>query len=177
MPFVNVHWYEGRSDEQKAEIAKRIEDALVEVANDPEIDAVWLARGGYGACRVAEYAIPRFNEHASAKKWLGYSDAGFLLAGLGISVLTEFVIACCMQDGKLVRILPEWTSLPVEINAVYPARQNLPPRLSLFLDHLARSMAPPRACARRGWTRRRFWLGRVWPALPSVWVRSLLSGT
>ncbi len=57
-------------------------DALVEVANDPEIDAVWLARGGYGACRVAEYAIPRFNEHASAKKWLGYSDAGFLLAGL-----------------------------------------------------------------------------------------------
>lgn len=32
MPFVNVHWYEGRTDEQKAEIAKRIEDALVEVA-------------------------------------------------------------------------------------------------------------------------------------------------
>ena len=39
---------------------ERIE-ALVEVANDPEIDAVWLARGGYGACRVAEYAIPRLN--------------------------------------------------------------------------------------------------------------------
>jgi muramoyltetrapeptide carboxypeptidase len=57
-------------------------DALVEVANDPEIDAVWLARGGYGACRVAEYAIPRLNERARAKKWLGYSDAGFLLAGL-----------------------------------------------------------------------------------------------
>ncbi|MCB0828936.1 MAG: tautomerase family protein [Solirubrobacterales bacterium] len=32
MPFVQVHWYEGRSDEQKAEIARRIEDALVEVA-------------------------------------------------------------------------------------------------------------------------------------------------
>ena len=32
MPFVQVHWYEGRSDEQKAEIAKRIEDALVDVA-------------------------------------------------------------------------------------------------------------------------------------------------
>jgi phenylpyruvate tautomerase PptA (4-oxalocrotonate tautomerase family) len=27
MPFVHVHWFEGRSDEQKAEIAKRIEDA------------------------------------------------------------------------------------------------------------------------------------------------------
>jgi 4-oxalocrotonate tautomerase family enzyme len=32
MPFVHVHWFEGRSDEQKAEIAKRIEDALVDVA-------------------------------------------------------------------------------------------------------------------------------------------------
>lgn len=32
MPFVHIHWFEGRSDEQKAEIAKRIEEALVEVA-------------------------------------------------------------------------------------------------------------------------------------------------
>ncbi len=32
MPFVHVHWYEGRTDEQKVEIAKRIEEALVDVA-------------------------------------------------------------------------------------------------------------------------------------------------
>lgn len=32
MPFVHVHWFEGRSDEEKAEIARRIQDALVEVA-------------------------------------------------------------------------------------------------------------------------------------------------
>jgi 4-oxalocrotonate tautomerase family enzyme len=32
MPFVEVHWFEGRSDEQKAQVAKRIEEALVEVA-------------------------------------------------------------------------------------------------------------------------------------------------
>jgi 4-oxalocrotonate tautomerase len=35
MPFVHVDWFEGRSDEQKAEIAKRIEAALVEVAGVP----------------------------------------------------------------------------------------------------------------------------------------------
>lgn len=57
-------------------------DALVDVANDPSFDAVWLARGGYGACRVAEYAIPQMTAAARRKKWLGYSDAGFLLAGL-----------------------------------------------------------------------------------------------
>lgn len=35
MPFVHIHWYEGRSDQQKAEIAKRIEEALGEVAGVP----------------------------------------------------------------------------------------------------------------------------------------------
>ena len=57
-------------------------DALVSVANDPGFDAVWFARGGYGSCRIAEQALARFTAHARAKTWLGYSDAGFLLAGL-----------------------------------------------------------------------------------------------
>lgn len=56
--------------------------ALVELGNDPAIDAIWFARGGYGACRVAEEAIGRLGPAARAKAWLGYSDAGFLLAGL-----------------------------------------------------------------------------------------------
>lgn len=56
--------------------------ALVEVANDPQIDAVWFARGGYGACRVAEEALAELGADARQKYYLGYSDAGFLLAGL-----------------------------------------------------------------------------------------------
>ena len=58
------------------------EDALVEVANDPDFDAVWFARGGYGAGRIAESVIARLSEAAKSKTYLGYSDAGFLLAGL-----------------------------------------------------------------------------------------------
>jgi muramoyltetrapeptide carboxypeptidase len=57
-------------------------EALVEVANDPDIDAIWFARGGYGACRVAEAALDRFTCAAGDKLYMGYSDAGFLLAGL-----------------------------------------------------------------------------------------------
>jgi muramoyltetrapeptide carboxypeptidase len=57
-------------------------DALVECANDPSVDAVWFARGGYGACRIAEDAIARFSGAAKTKTWLGYSDAGYLLGGL-----------------------------------------------------------------------------------------------
>lgn len=57
-------------------------DALVEMANDPAMDAIWFARGGYGACRIAEAALARLGPVARAKAWLGYSDAGFLLGGL-----------------------------------------------------------------------------------------------
>lgn len=57
-------------------------DAFVEIANDPGFDALWVARGGYGANRIAQSAIDRLNDAARAKTYLGYSDAGFLLAGL-----------------------------------------------------------------------------------------------
>ena len=56
--------------------------ALVECANDPGYDAVWFARGGYGACRIAEDAIAQFSAAAGNKQFLGYSDAGTLLGAL-----------------------------------------------------------------------------------------------
>lgn len=57
-------------------------DALVECANDTAFDAVWFARGGYGANRIAEDAIARFDRRAQDKAYLGYSDGGYLLGGL-----------------------------------------------------------------------------------------------
>jgi muramoyltetrapeptide carboxypeptidase len=56
--------------------------AFVEYANDPRLDAIWFARGGYGSCRIAEAVLPQLNEAARRKRYLGYSDAGSLLAGL-----------------------------------------------------------------------------------------------
>ena len=58
------------------------EEALVEVANDPTLDAVWFARGGYGSNRVAEAAVERMHTAALKKPFLGYSDLGFVLAAL-----------------------------------------------------------------------------------------------
>ncbi len=56
--------------------------ALVECANDSRIDAVWFARGGYGAVRIAEAALAKFGPAARGKCFMGYSDAGYLLGGL-----------------------------------------------------------------------------------------------
>ncbi|HZO46239.1 MAG TPA: LD-carboxypeptidase [Xanthobacteraceae bacterium] len=56
--------------------------AFIEVANDESYDAVWFARGGYGSCRVAEAVIGGLTEASRRKTYLGYSDAGALLAAL-----------------------------------------------------------------------------------------------
>jgi muramoyltetrapeptide carboxypeptidase len=61
---------------------KQRTDGFVALANDPSIHAIWFARGGYGAARMAEAAIGQLNDIAKAKTYLGYSDAGNLLGAL-----------------------------------------------------------------------------------------------
>ncbi|MEE9432830.1 MAG: LD-carboxypeptidase [Sphingorhabdus sp.] len=56
--------------------------AFVEMANNPALDAVWFARGGYGACRIAEDAVQQLGDAADAKIYMGYSDAGNMLGAL-----------------------------------------------------------------------------------------------
>lgn len=57
-------------------------EAFVECANDPAFDAVWFARGGYGANRIAAAIVERLDETARGKTYLGYSDGGYLLGAL-----------------------------------------------------------------------------------------------
>jgi len=56
--------------------------ALLDVTSDSSIDAVWFARGGYGSNRIAEAALADLPDAAKGKLYFGYSDAGFLQAGL-----------------------------------------------------------------------------------------------
>jgi muramoyltetrapeptide carboxypeptidase len=56
--------------------------AFLQIANDDSYDAVWCARGGYGSCRIAEAVVRGLTAPARRKAYVGYSDAGTLLAGL-----------------------------------------------------------------------------------------------
>jgi muramoyltetrapeptide carboxypeptidase len=69
--------------------------AFLDVANDPHFDAVWIARGGYGSCRIAERVLSQLNQYGREKIYLGYSDAGFLLAGL-------YAQGCRVAHGPMV---------------------------------------------------------------------------
>ena len=57
-------------------------EALIELANDPAIDAIWFARGGYGACRIVDPVVEALGPAARNKAYLGYSDGGTLLSAL-----------------------------------------------------------------------------------------------
>ncbi|MEM8696799.1 MAG: LD-carboxypeptidase [Pseudomonadota bacterium] len=76
--------------------------AFLDIANDPALDALWFARGGYGACRIAANALDELKPAAKAKTYLGYSDAGVLLAGLyaaGYRVAHGPMCQDIMRDG------------------------------------------------------------------------------
>jgi muramoyltetrapeptide carboxypeptidase len=56
--------------------------AFLDCANDPAVDAVWFARGGYGSNRIAGAAIAQLGPAATRKAYVGYSDMGYLLGAL-----------------------------------------------------------------------------------------------
>ncbi|QIK77927.1 LD-carboxypeptidase [Sphingomonas piscis] len=76
--------------------------ALREVMADECVDAVWFARGGYGSNRIAETAVKDLPSAARTKTYLGYSDGGFLLAGLhkaGASVAHGPMVQDVVREG------------------------------------------------------------------------------
>jgi muramoyltetrapeptide carboxypeptidase len=56
--------------------------AFLEYANDETLDAIWIARGGYGSGRIIPRVIDSFTETARRKTYLGYSDAAALLGAM-----------------------------------------------------------------------------------------------
>ncbi|WP_295528992.1 LD-carboxypeptidase [Novosphingobium sp. Chol11] len=84
--------------------------AFLDCANDPACDAVWFARGGYGAVRIAADVVAGLGSGhragqgaiARAKAYLGYSDAGTMLAALAAARIGQPVHAPMPADIRRV---------------------------------------------------------------------------
>jgi len=70
------------------------------------------------------------------------SIAAFVHRGHGIGLLPSTLCDESIAKGKLIRLLPKWTTSPVPVFAVYPSRKFLPLRLSVFLEALATWKSP-----------------------------------
>jgi DNA-binding transcriptional LysR family regulator len=66
----------------------------------------------------------------------------FVLSGHGIGIVPTIYCEDDIARGRLVRLLPKWTSPPIPVFAVYPSRRFLPSRLSVFLQALAGWRSP-----------------------------------
>lgn len=90
--------------------------AFLECANDPQSEAVWFAKGGYGSNRLLPQALDGLGTAARAKTYLGYSDAGFLLGalyreGIGRQVHAPMVVDIRRRGGEAaVRRTLDWLS-------------------------------------------------------------------
>ncbi|MED5524866.1 LysR family transcriptional regulator [Gallaecimonas pentaromativorans] len=64
-----------------------------------------------------------------------------LLSGLGVGSLPLFMALPYVNEGRLVRVLPDWTMESGEMYALYQSRQYMPKLLKTFLDELSETMA------------------------------------
>jgi len=60
----------------------------------------------------------------------------FATRGHGIALLPSAYSDVQIARGKLVRVLPEWSSPETFVHAVYPTRRFMPSKLKAFLDEL-----------------------------------------
>ncbi len=88
--------------------------AFLECANDPAVDAVWFAMGGYGANRIAADALAGLTQEAREKAFLGYSDNGYLLGALYRAAIGRPVHAPLVGDirrdggDKAIKRVTDW---------------------------------------------------------------------
>ena len=114
--------------------------ALLECANDPDFDAVWFAKGGYGSNRITADFVTGANGAAREKFYLGYSDCGTLLGalyreGIGYPVHAPMPIDIKRNDGEnAVRRVLTW--MRGEVDGLEPPISDRP-RVAFNLYTLA----------------------------------------
>jgi DNA-binding transcriptional LysR family regulator len=76
-----------------------------------------------------------------------------VLAGAGISVLPDFLVAADVASGRLIHLLPEWNLPSGGIHAVFPPARYRPTKVSAFVETLMsaeRVRQPREGTAERG---------------------------
>jgi DNA-binding transcriptional LysR family regulator len=63
------------------------------------------------------------------------------LDGIGITLAPGFLIHDDLEEGRLVRLLPEYRPVELSMNAVYPHRHHLSDKVRTFIDMLAHHSA------------------------------------
>jgi DNA-binding transcriptional LysR family regulator len=58
------------------------------------------------------------------------------VAGLGVALIPDHFCVEELHDGRLVRLLPDWSKQPGLVHLVFTGRRGLTPAVRALIDHL-----------------------------------------
>jgi DNA-binding transcriptional LysR family regulator len=97
------------------------------VFNSPPFDAHWRLMGPRGA--VADVEV-----HARLTANALPVVAGAALAGIGIARVPAYAVADALSAGRLVRVLPDWSTGERPVFVVFPSNRHVPARVRALVD-------------------------------------------
>jgi DNA-binding transcriptional LysR family regulator len=103
-----------------------------------------------------EYCDPadkRYKNHpVSAAVVVNGTDAyqAAALAGLGMIQVPALGILSLVAQGRLVRVMEQWTAEPMPVSLLYANRRQLAPRVLAFMDWLEQVLAPHLSAGSKG---------------------------
>jgi len=59
-----------------------------------------------------------------------------LIDGFGVGQLPDYMAETYVEDGKLVRVLPNWHGPQVALHSLVPSRKGITPKVRAFLDYI-----------------------------------------
>jgi len=68
-----------------------------------------------------------------------YVQAG--LAGLGVIMMTDYLLTAHIASGRMVQVLPEWRSDPLPVHIVYPQNRHLSAKVRVFVEWVSELFA------------------------------------
>lgn len=68
-----------------------------------------------------------------------YVQAG--LAGLGVIMMTDYLLTGHLAAGRMVQVLPEWRSEPLPVHIVYPQNRHLSAKVRVFVEWVSELFA------------------------------------
>jgi DNA-binding transcriptional LysR family regulator len=69
-----------------------------------------------------------------------YALRNAILTGLGVGIVSSWVVAEDLAQGRLLQLAPEWRAEPLPVYLVYPHARFYPARLRLFIDAIRATM-------------------------------------
>ena len=74
------------------------------------------------------------------------------IVGLGVALLPDHACWTAIEDGRLVRLFPEWFAQEGIVHLAFTARRGLPPAVRALIDHLALHFRSDEQAARKAGT-------------------------